>query len=196
MTTTISRSGTSNQSLGSQTADRETSALLLKELERARNEQHRYTMQSFVTADSDLTLSTASPMIESVPATESSSTAQWWHRQRKDSDTEAISGMQKWEGRILELDETIFSAELTPLSEAGPVVVADFELRLLLPEQNVAVGDVIYVTARLVERDRGMPPSKTVSARLRRMGKWREDELDIIKRRAHDRWIRLADFID
>jgi hypothetical protein len=196
VTTIISRNGSFDQSLRSLTADRDPNALLMEELARARVEQQRRTMQSLVTARSDLTLATLSPGVAAVRDTESSSTAQWWRRQGKDLGAEAISGMQKWEGRILELDESIFSAELTPLSEAGPVVVADFELRLLLPEQNVAVGDVIYVTARLVERDKGMPPSKTVSARLRRLGKWSEDELDMIKRRAHDRWVRLADFID
>jgi hypothetical protein len=195
-TTTTSRNVPSDQSLAGVTADRDTGALFLRKLEQARIEHQRQAVPLLVTSGSDLTLSTVTPIVESARDTESGSTAQWWHRRGKGADNEAISGVQKWEGRILELDETIFSAELSPLSEEGPVLVADFDVRLLLPEADVSVGDVIYVTARLVERERGMPPSKTVSVRLRRMGKWSEDEIDMIKRRAHDRWARLADFID
>lgn len=94
-----------------------------------------------------------------------------------------VHGMQKWDGRVLDVDDGVFSAELTPHEPDGQPVAADFSLDLLLPETDVQPGDLIYVTARTVVDRPGFPPSRTVSVRLRRLGNWTvEDALDVRRR--------------
>lgn len=95
-----------------------------------------------------------------------------------------VHGMEKWDGRILDIEDGIFTAELEP-SEAGkPRIVAEFSLVLLAPETDVQPGDMIYATARTVIDRPGFPPTQTVNVRLRRGGNWTADESAAIRERA------------
>jgi len=110
-----------------------------------------------------------------------------------DIPAERITGMQKWDGRILEVDEEYFSAELVPYEEVGEAVIADFP-RDLLPDEPVYAGDVIYVTVRTVA-DRG-GPRRTSAVRLRRLGTWTEAEITENARLAKQDAAELAKYFD
>lgn len=107
----------------------------------------------------------------------------------------SITGMEKWHGRIVEVSEGYFTADLRPAS-AGPRVLADFELSLLGPDAEVAdTGDVVYVTVRTV---RGAAGSlhRTAAVRLRRMGQWSAEEVAEIEARATEMGGELAPYIE
>jgi hypothetical protein len=93
-----------------------------------------------------------------------------------------IVGMKKWEGRILEIDKEIFTAELVPLRERdGPAVIADFELDQLDPDADRAEpGDVFYLTVRTVGESSGYR-TRTSTLRLRRLGAWSAEEMRRIR---------------
>jgi hypothetical protein len=110
-----------------------------------------------------------------------------------DIPAERITGMQKWDGRILEVDEEYFSAELVPYEEVGEAVIADFP-RELLPDEPVYAGDVIYVTVRTIA-DRG-GPRRTSAVRLRRLGTWTEAEIAENARLAKHDAAELAKYFD
>lgn len=106
----------------------------------------------------------------------------------------SITGMQKWDGRIVELSDDLFTVELRP-ADGGTVLWADFETELLGPDAaRVAEGDLVYVTVRTVETP-GRHPSRTASVRLRRIGQWTGDEVADIRRRATEMGQELAPFI-
>lgn len=108
-----------------------------------------------------------------------------------------ISGMQKWEGRILEIDNDTFSAELIPIDDRGPRLVAEFSRKNLGPDDapNARVGDIVYVTVRTV-RAKGMGPAQTSAVRLRRLGQWTSGEVDRIEKLTKQRMASLADLVD
>ncbi|MEE6137731.1 hypothetical protein SKC41_15505 [Mycobacterium sp. 050128] len=103
-----------------------------------------------------------------------------------------IMGMQKWEGRVLDVDDDLISVELVPSGE-GPVVTADFA-RHRLDEEDVRPGDVVYVTARTIRGWGG--PTYTSSIRLRRLGKWTEAEIADQAQRAKEEVKELAAYIE
>jgi hypothetical protein len=105
--------------------------------------------------------------------------------------------MKKWEGRILEIDEEIFTAELVPLREGdGPTVVADFELEQLGPDASwVAPGDVFYLTVRTVGEPSGYR-TRTSTLRIRRLGTWSADEVSRVRERTSRRIDSLEDCLD
>jgi hypothetical protein len=93
------------------------------------------------------------------------------------TEVRPILGMNKWEGRIIEIEDGLFSAELTPLDHEGPTLVADFDLKLLAPDDTlVRPGDVVYLTVRTV-REFGYVTT-TSGLRLRRVARWSESELN------------------
>ncbi|TDD62006.1 hypothetical protein E1263_05155 [Kribbella antibiotica] len=97
-----------------------------------------------------------------------------------------VTGMEKWEGRVISVEDGLFTAELTPLDDTGgPVVHADFNMSKIAPE-TVEAGDVVYVTVRTV-RQRGGLTTTTSAIRLRRLGVWTSEELDGIRARAAKR---------
>ncbi len=107
----------------------------------------------------------------------------------------SITGMEKWNGRIVDLSETFFTADLKPAG-AGPKVLADFELSLLGPDADTATtGDVVYVTVRTVRTPAGLP-HRTAAVRLRRMGQWSAEEVAAIKARATELGTELAPYIE
>lgn len=104
-----------------------------------------------------------------------------------------VSGMEKWEGRILEVDDDFVTVELVPLGgDEGEMVVADFQADLLSNENDVQPGDVVYVTVRTVAGTKGGPPSRTSAMRLRRLGKWTQSEISAHQERARERMAKMA----
>ena len=164
-------------------------------LENVRAETYKYSHRD-PASGSDLTTKPGSIDLESTSSTSRTSWNQWWRRQF-DRSQEAISGFHKWEGRVVDVDDAIFTAEISSL-DAGDdpaPVYADFEKDLLKPDV-VEVGDIVYVTARMVDPGRGFSPSKTLSVRLRRIGNWTESEVSAIAEKAHKSWLELQDLID
>lgn len=90
-------------------------------------------------------------------------------------ETIRVSGLESWTGRVLDLDEDLFTAELVPAS-GGPSVYADFDRAQLGPERDLSVGDVVYVTVRMVKGPGGYP-NRTSAIRLRRLGNWTSEEV-------------------
>lgn len=84
-----------------------------------------------------------------------------------------VSGLSTWTGRVVDIDDGLFTAELTPGPKTpGAKVLADFELDLVVTEnEELCVGDVVYVTVRRVRAPHGLP-NETSSVRLQRIGKW------------------------
>ncbi len=115
--------------------------------------------------------------------------------QRLEVPVGSITGMEKWNGRIVELAEGYFTADLKPAT-AGPRVFADFELPLLGPDADTAAtGDVVYVTVRTVRTPAGLP-HRTAAVRLRRMGQWSAEEVAAIEARATKMGEELAPYIE
>lgn len=114
----------------------------------------------------------------------------------REPTTATVTGMDKWQGRIVDIDDDLFTAELVPQEgDAGGAVYADFELALL-GDEEVHVGDVVYVTSRLVASSPGRQPTRTISVKLQRLGRWTEEEIEQIRERAAQRANELADYID
>lgn len=108
-----------------------------------------------------------------------------------------VENMQKWTGQIVAIDDPSFTVELSSLDESeSPSVYADFDLKVLKPETDISVGDVVYVTSRHVSSGPGLPPNVTVSVRLRKLGRWSESEIDEQRNRARQRLARIAQYID
>jgi hypothetical protein len=106
-----------------------------------------------------------------------------------------VSGMQKWEGRITEVNDATLTAELTPLLDEGVTVTGDIDLDLLSPEEDVQPGDVVYVTVRTVIGPSGHR-TRTSSVRLRRLGRWTEEEISRVRSRARERLKSLEQYFD
>lgn len=109
-----------------------------------------------------------------------------------------VTGMQKWEGRVLRIDGEVFEAELAPLEHSGPVVHADFDVSQLATEidpKELQPGDMFYVTVRTIT-EAGGPPTRTSALRLKRVGRWTEDELNRIKQRAARRSREFNKYVD
>ncbi len=102
--------------------------------------------------------------------------------------SELVTDLKKWTGVIQEIDDCLFTAELSPLDHEGPVLLADFQLKALAPDDaNVDVGDIIYLTTRYVSgydgHGRGYN-TVTTQMRLRRIGRWSQEELRHIEGQA------------
>lgn len=98
-----------------------------------------------------------------------------------------ITGMEKWEGTVTDVDSEFFTVQLVPLA-GGTEVTADFP-RDLITDDDLQIGDVVYVTVRTVQGIGG--PKRTSAVRLRRLGRWTEAEIDAQKARARSRLSRL-----
>lgn len=97
-----------------------------------------------------------------------------------------VVGLQKWEGRVVEVYESTFTAELAPLGHEGPTMYADFHTYLLSPEDsNLQVGDGVYLTVRTVIGPGGRP-ERTASLRRRLQGKWTRDDIEQIKAKVQE----------
>ncbi|WP_157968687.1 hypothetical protein [Streptomyces geranii] len=82
-----------------------------------------------------------------------------------------LTGLNKWEGKILAVDEGFFTAELYPIDREGISITADFDRELLGSDAaSAAPGDVFYLSVRKVSSP-GKRPTLTESLRLRRLGR-------------------------
>lgn len=106
-----------------------------------------------------------------------------------------VTGMKKWEGRITEIVDELFSAELSPLDHAGSTILADFDLSLLAPDDVVAhVGDVVYLTVRTVNTQGH--PTVTSGLRLRKLARLPEQDLDNLWEEAQREARELQQYAD
>lgn len=107
-----------------------------------------------------------------------------------------IKGMQKWEGRVTEIDGEVFSAELTPLdADDETVLVSDFRTKVLeIGESALQTGDRFYLTARPV-RLRGLLVT-TYSLQLRKPGNWTVKDISDIRERTRSRLEMLRDNVE
>ena len=134
---------------------------------------------------------------QSVTGETESDRAPRWRRQRDEQmpGIRSITGLHKWEERIVDLDESTFTVEMSS-ADGKPSVLADFNLELLGVSSEVRVDDVVYVTTRMVRSARGVPPTQTVSVRRRRLGKWTAEELSAADSRVSETWSKLAQIVD
>lgn len=110
--------------------------------------------------------------------------------------TELVVGLKKWTGVIQQVEEDLFTAELTPIDHEGPTLLADFDLALLAPDAaTVTPGDVIYLTTRFVTGIRGYTTA-TTQIRLRRAGHWSENELAEIREAARRSADQFSQYVD
>lgn len=110
-----------------------------------------------------------------------------------ETQTVCVAGMEKWEGRVLDVDDDYFTVELVPFS-GGTEVIADFSTDLLSEDDNLEAGDVVYVTTRTVAGVGG--PTRTSAVRPRRLGVWTETEIAEQSKRAKQRFSELASRFD
>ncbi|MCU7822189.1 hypothetical protein [Kitasatospora sp. DSM 101779] len=107
-----------------------------------------------------------------------------------------ITGLEKWEGKIVEIDDGLFTAELYPLDREGMPITADFDLELLGDDADgVIPGDVFYLSVRTVKAP-GMRPHRTESLRLRRLGRITPDEIQVAYAKADALMERLEHLFD
>ncbi|WP_156364395.1 hypothetical protein [Curtobacterium sp. Leaf261] len=93
-----------------------------------------------------------------------------------------VDALKSWTGVVRELDREFFVAELEDPSD-NSTFMAEFERSQLGFDEDLTLGDVVYVTVRSVNSQFG--PSKTTSIRMRRLGRWTQAELDSIQLAAH-----------
>lgn len=104
-----------------------------------------------------------------------------------------VEGLRTWSGRVIAVEAHFFTAEVTPeRGTTGAPIIADFEEGLL--GRSAVVGDLFYMTKRVVES----PDGRRVTHRsiaLRRLGRWRADELDALREQARARAARIQRLI-
>jgi hypothetical protein len=98
-----------------------------------------------------------------------------------------IVGLQKWAGQIYSIDNGLITIELVPLDHDGPTLFADFDLRLIAPDERKAKpGAIVYLTTRMIQGNSGHVEAVT-NLRLRHPRRWSRAELSEVKRRGRDR---------
>jgi hypothetical protein len=107
-----------------------------------------------------------------------------------------ITGLDKWEGKILEVEGDIFTAELYPIDREGMPITADFNLELLGSDAATIVpGDVFYLSVRTLKAY-GMRPARTENLRLRRLGRITPEEVQTAYTKADALLERLEQLSD
>jgi hypothetical protein len=107
-----------------------------------------------------------------------------------------ITGLDKWEGKVLEVEGDIFTAELFPIDREGISITADFDLELLGSDAATIVpGDVFYLSVRTVKAY-GMRPARTENLRLRRLGRITPEEVQAAYAKADALMERLEQLFD
>lgn len=107
-----------------------------------------------------------------------------------------VTGLDKWEGKILSVDDGLFTAELYPIDREGIPITADFDLMLLGSDAGNAVpGDVFYLSVRTVKA-RGARPTRTETLRLRRLGRITQEEVQAMYAKADALMERLEQLFD
>lgn len=144
---------------------------------------------------SQVVISTVAPETQ-VPSMEEALSTQFIDVKAIGIQTWPITGTQKWEGRVLEVDGEIFSAELTPLdAEDDEVLVSEFRTKALeTGEVGIQPGDLFYATARPV-RIRGLLVTM-YSLQRRRQGNWTARDVEEINKRIQSRLEMLRDNVE
>lgn len=120
----------------------------------------------------------------STQAEQSESAPSTWDTPVKPFDSRGVTGLYKWEGKILEIDGDAFTAELYPIDAEGMPITADFDLELFGSDAATVVpGDVFYLSVRTVKAP-GMRPTRTENLRLRRLGRVTLEEVQAVYARA------------
>jgi len=95
-----------------------------------------------------------------------------------------VADLETWSGRVADIDGEVFMALLTS-NGSGAHLTAEFDVAQIGEHEELAVGDLIYVTVRTVLSRTGYP-MKTSSVRLRRLGRWTARELETVAQRAQE----------
>lgn len=103
-----------------------------------------------------------------------------------------VSGLDKWDGRVVEVGDAFITAELLP-HIGSTVVHADFPRDLL--DGDVEIGDVIYVTSRTVQDAIGRP-YRTTAVRLARVGYWTAEDVASHWERGAEAYAEFANYTD
>lgn len=108
-----------------------------------------------------------------------------------------VAGLHTWTGRVVDIDDDLFTAELTPGHQTpGSKVFADFERDLVVTErEELRIGDVVYVTVRRVRTPHGLT-NETSSVRLRRIGKWSSADVEDHARRAETMFKKFSSYVE
>jgi hypothetical protein len=107
-----------------------------------------------------------------------------------------ITGLDKWEGKVLEVEGNVFTAELYPLDRESVPITADFDLELLGSDAyRIAPGDVFYLSVRTVKAF-GLRPTRTENLRLRRLGHITPEEVQAAYAKADALMERLEQLFD
>jgi len=110
-------------------------------------------------------------------------------------DSWPILGVEKWEGKVIEVDNEIFTAELKPLGSKDRATPLTSEFRMKVFEgKRVEPGDTFYLTAQDV-RLRGLLIT-AYSFHIRKPGNWTVSDLDDIQARTRQRLELLKDNVE
>lgn len=112
-------------------------------------------------------------------------------------DTWPIRGIQKWEGKVVEVKDGIFTVELTSLGPGDDRrnLTAEFRTKVLEDRaDSVRTGDIIYVTSQEV-RMRGLLKT-SYAFHVRRPGNWTESDLRDIRERTRKRLQLLEENVE
>src|SRR5262249_25139775 len=106
-----------------------------------------------------------------------------------------IAGMRRWSGVITDVEDGIFTAELTPLGHHRPVVLADFEVSDLDADDpdSISPGDLFYLNVRTVRDRRRL--ARTSTLLLRRLGDWSPRELKESEDEARKNFDAISDYV-
>lgn len=119
-----------------------------------------------------------------------------FHAHARSANPHRISGLNKWEGKIIAVDDDLFTAELYPIDREGMPITAEFDLDLLGSDAADAVpGDTFYLSVRTVKSS-GSRPERTESIRLRRLGRITREELQSAHSEAEALMERLEQLSD
>lgn len=130
---------------------------------------------------------TSAPQVKDIGPADTGSINTYGRERPEHPAVYRVAGMLKWDGRIVGVsaDDGYFTAELTPFG-GGQSVLADFVSSVLQDESDPHEGDLIYVTVRTIARPGGLS-TQTAAVRLRRLGRWTQEEISSIDERASAR---------
>jgi len=110
-------------------------------------------------------------------------------------DSWPIRGVEKWEGKVIDVDDQIFTAELIPLGSKGEYSPLTSEFRMKVFEgKAVGPGDTFYLTAQEM-RVRGLLIT-AYSFHIRKPGNWTASDLRDINERTQKRLQLLIDNVE
>jgi hypothetical protein len=107
-----------------------------------------------------------------------------------------VTGLDKWEGKVVQIEGEIFTADLYPIDREDTAITADFDLELLGSDAATLVpGDTFYLWVRTVKAY-GQRPTRTENLRLRRLGRITPEEVQKAYIKADSLMERLEQLFD